>query len=79
MKLNIRRMIKELESKEVEIDEQEEGVAGGGVSDGTSDSGGTGAKKWESGVSRGSGNPAGGITHWIDNYTLTRGKANPLN
>ena len=37
MKVNIRRMIKELESKESELDEQESGVEGGGVSDGTSD------------------------------------------
>jgi hypothetical protein len=54
-------------------------VEGGVVDTGVSDSGGTGAKKWESGVSRGPGNPAGGITHWIDTYTLTRGKGNPLN
>jgi hypothetical protein len=79
MRFNIRRMIKELESKETELDEQEAGVEGGGVDSGVSDSGGTGAKTWESGVSRGPGNPAGGITHWIDTYTLTRGKANPLN
>lgn len=60
--------------------ESESGVAGGGVSDGTSDAGGTGAKTWESGVSRGPANPAGGgITHWADTYTISRGKANPLN
>ena len=78
MKGNIRRMIKELEYKEAELDEQEAGVEGGGVDTGVSDAGGKGASKWESGVSRGSANPAGGITHWIDSYTLTRGKANPL-
>lgn len=62
------------------IKEQEEGTDGGGVSDGTSDAGGTGAKTWESGVSRGAGNPAGGgITHWADSYSINRGKGNPLN
>jgi len=59
--------------------EQEDGgIEGGGVETGTSDAGGTGAKTWESGVSRGAANPAGGVTHWADTYSINRGKANPL-
>tara|TARA_R110002012_G_scaffold51940_1_gene133707 strand:- start:798 stop:2309 length:1512 start_codon:yes stop_codon:yes gene_type:complete len=61
------------------IIEQESGVEGGGVESGISDAGGTGAKTWDSGVSRGPGNPAGGgVTHWADTYTINRGKGNPL-
>ena len=78
MKINIRKILQELESKETELGEQEIGVEGGGVESGVSSSGGKGASKWESGVSRGPGNPAGGMTHWIDTYSLTRGKGNPL-
>jgi hypothetical protein len=61
------------------LDEQEleSGIEGAGVETGTGDAGGTGARQWESGMSRGPGNPVG-ITHWADNYTLNRGKANPL-
>lgn len=33
--------------------------------------------KWESGVTRGPGNPIGN-TKWADNYKITRGKGNPL-
>jgi len=64
------------------LDEQEEagGVEGGGVDTGISDAGGTGARQWESGLTRGTANPAGGgVTHWADSYPISRGKANPLN
>ena len=61
------------------ISEQEEGTSGGGVEAGTSDAGGTGAKTWETGLTRGSANPAGGgVSHWADSYSISRGKANPL-
>ena len=61
------------------ISEQEEGTSGGGVETGTSDAGGTGAKTWETGLTRGSANPAGGgVSHWADSYSISRGKANPL-
>ena len=63
------------------LEEQEEsgGVEGGGVDTGVSDAGGTGARHWESGLSRGAANPAGGgVTHWADSYPISRGKANPL-
>lgn len=52
------------------ISEQEEG---------TSDGGTTGAKTWETGMARGAANPAGGgVSHWADSYTISRGKGNPL-
>ena len=55
-------------------------VEGGGVDTGVSDAGGTGARQWESGLTRGTANPAGGgVTHWADSYPISRGKANPLN
>ena len=58
---------------------EQEGTAGGGVEAGTSDAGGTGAKTWETGLTRGSANPAGGgVSHWADSYSISRGKANPL-
>jgi len=61
------------------IHEQEEGTSGGGVDDGTSDAGGTGASVWTTGLTRGSANPAGGgVTHWADSYSISRGKGNPL-
>ena len=60
-----------------ELDEQEVGIEGGGVDTGVSDAGGTGASKWETGLTRGSANPIG-VTHWADSYSLSRGKANPL-
>ena len=61
------------------ITEQEEGgIEGGGVESGTSDAGGTGAKTWESGLTRGPANSIG-MTHWADTYATSRGKANPLN
>ena len=61
------------------ISEQEAGTSGGGVEAGTSDAGGTGAKTWETGLTRGSANPAGGgVSHWADSYSISRGKANPL-
>tara|TARA_R110000824_G_scaffold136250_3_gene299840 strand:+ start:3369 stop:5423 length:2055 start_codon:yes stop_codon:yes gene_type:complete len=66
-----------LDEKEL-AEEELEGTEGGGVSTGTSDAGGKGAKTWESGVTRGSGNPAGGVTHWADSYSINRGKGNPL-
>ena len=63
----------------IEQGEESGGIEGGGVEAGTSDAGGTGARQWESGLTRGAANPAGGgVTHWADTYTLTRGKANPL-
>ena len=55
MKINIRKILQELESKETELGEQEAGVDGGGVDSGVSSSGGKGASQWESGVSRGPG------------------------
>ena len=64
-------------TEDVELDEQDVGVAGAGVESGVSDAGGTGAATWESGVSRGPANPVG-VTHWADTYSLSRGKANPL-
>lgn len=58
---------------------EQEGTAGGGVETGTSDAGGTGAKTWETGLTRGAANPAGGgVSHWADSYSTSRGKANPL-
>jgi len=51
------------------INEQEEGTDGGGT---------TGAKTWETGLSRGAANPAGSIGKWADTYSIGRGKANPL-
>tara|TARA_R110001606_G_scaffold354709_2_gene505430 strand:+ start:731 stop:1495 length:765 start_codon:yes stop_codon:yes gene_type:complete len=60
-----------------ELDEQEEGIAGAGVESGVSDSGGTGAKTWETGANRGPANPIG-VTRWADGYALSRGKGNPL-
>ena len=52
------------------VNEQEEG---------TSDAGGTGAKTWETGLTRGPANPAGGgVSHWADSYSIGRGKGNPL-
>jgi hypothetical protein len=51
------------------INEQEEGSEGGGT---------TGAKTWESGLTRGPANPAGSIGKWADTYSISRGKANPL-
>ena len=33
--------------------------------------------KWESGISRGLGNPVG-VNKWADSYQPSRGKANPL-
>ena len=60
-----------------ELDEQEVGIEGGGVDSGISDAGGTGASKWETGLTRGPGNPIG-VTHWADSYSLSRGKGNPL-
>ncbi len=58
---------------------EQEGTAGGGVETGTSDAGGTGAKTWETGLTRGAANPAGGgVSHWADSYSISRGKGNPL-
>lgn len=58
---------------------EEEGSEGGGVESGTSDAGGTGAKTWTTGLTRGAANPAGGgVTHWADSYSISRGKGNPL-
>jgi hypothetical protein len=58
---------------------EQEGTEGGGVESGTSDAGGTGASTWSTGLTRGAANPAGGgVTHWADSYSTSRGKANPL-
>lgn len=58
---------------------EEEGTDGGGVESGTSDAGGTGASTWSTGLTRGAANPAGGgVSHWADSYTISRGKGNPL-
>ena len=58
---------------------EQEGTEGGGVESGTSDAGGTGASTWSTGLTRGAANPAGGgVTHWADSYSISRGKANPL-
>jgi len=62
----------------LEEQELEGGTEGAGVETGVSDAGGTGAKQWESGLTRGPANPAGGVTHWADTYSISRGKANPL-
>ena len=63
---------------DIELDEQDlEGADGAGVDTGISDSGGKGAKTWESGITRGHANPIG-HTHWADNHSISRGKANPL-
>ncbi len=58
---------------------EEEGTDGGGVESGTSDAGGTGASTWSTGLTRGAANPAGGgVSHWADSYSISRGKGNPL-
>lgn len=64
------------------IEESEEGESGDKESSGTSNTG----SEWESGVTRGPGNPITYNTEWkgqrgwegIKSYTKQRGKANPL-
>jgi hypothetical protein len=63
-------------ASEIELGEQddaaESGVSSAGVGAGTASMG-----KWESGLTRGPGNPLG-VNKWEDTYQPSRGKANPL-
>ena len=48
----------------LEEQELEGGTEGAGVETGVSDAGGTGAKQWESGLTRGPANPAALLLGW---------------
>lgn len=71
------RQLKYITSKNMEIGEQEDGTDAG--TDTPESSTTAGAKKWESGVTRGPANQIG-VTKWSETVgqSISRGKANPL-
>ena len=84
MKITItEKQLKLLLSKETELEEQGGDASAAAPTAGTSSSGSKQGYpevgKWESGVTRGSGNQIG-VTKWADvvGSSLKRGKANPL-
>ena len=62
--------------EEIELDEQDDAAESGTSSDGAG-AGTASMGQWESGISRGLGNPLG-VNKWADSYQPSRGKSNPL-